>query len=891
MRRVLLLSVVAIVAVLMCRGRWSPAADLASRDESVVIALQYDLYLVEGNRVSDASGKKHNGTMRNGEIVLGRNKNAVRLDGRGSITMSDVPDTLDPESRPLTVGALCRPAVADAVIVSMGDKTNGFSLFLEKGVPHFAVRSNGELSQVVGDDPVPMDQWVHLAGAIDAQGKLRLIVNAWPVAEAAGKLIGQRPTEPFCTARTSGHRSVITRRLSTGAAFSRMSDCTGGPSIVPNTATTGRTGRIFPSVAAETDRSPGHTTARESNRAREWRPVRTMDRSDDHFGSQNSADVGNERLNRAIAEYLAAAQGDRTPDRQEFLEQYPDLANELTLFFSNYDRMLAVVSGVEMSALPPSQMGDDSDTLPPGRTSLESMLNGPSAPGAPDAARAHRIDASKLPSSNVAYESPQAGLPVCRFDDYELLEEIARGGMGVVYKAHQLSLNRIVAIKMILAGQLASAEDVRRFRTEAEAAANLDHPAIVPIYEVGHYAGQHYFSMGFVDGQSLAEKMKRDTYSPDEAARLVEDVAEAVQFAHENGVIHRDLKPANILIDRQDEPRITDFGLAKRVGVESDLTATGVILGTPGYMSPEQASGAKQIGPAADVYSLGAILFALLTGEPPFRAGTDLDTLLEVLEKEPTSPRQLNRAVDRNLETICLKCLEKDPGRRYGSARELADDLQRHLNGEAILARPIGLTGRLRRWARHSPALAATLVVLSLFYVNHMFAYYVLKAPGETREFHVLVTALVLVWGSSAAVFQFLTRRPGAGATTIYGWAGMDVLLFTCLLAVADGPRSTILFGYLLLVAGATLRFRVGLVWYVTGLCLSAYLLLVAEAYWRRPHLLPPAKGVLPFLLGLMTMGLIGGILLGRIRKLSSSESSSETQRRSRTRSARRLRL
>jgi serine/threonine-protein kinase len=461
----------------------------------------------------------------------------------------------------------------------------------------------------------------------------------------------------------------------------------------------------------------------------------------------------------------------------------------------------------------------------------------------------------------------------CCFGDYELLEEIARGGMGVVYKARQRSLNRTVALKMILAGQLASEEDVRRFQTEAEAAAQLDHPGIVPIHEVGQHEGQHYFSMGYVEGDSLAHRIARQPLPPTEAVRLVKAVAEAVQYAHDRGVIHRDLKPANVLIDRQDEPRVTDFGLAKKVGVASDLTATGAILGTPGYMAPEQASGAKEIGPAADVYSLGAILFALVTGKPPFRAGTDLDTILQVIEQEPTSPRRVNRAVDRNVETMCLKCLEKDPRRRYNSAQELADDLQRYLEGEPIVARPVTFPGRLYRWARRYPALAATLVALLLFYTNQLLTYSLLQAPGQTREFHYFVTGLVCVWGLAAASFQYLALRSGAGALVIYGWAGMDVLLFTCLLAGADGPKSAILFGYLLLVAGAALRERIGLIWFVTATCMAAYLFLVADAYWHRPQLAPPPKALLPFLLGLMTMGLIGHFLLGRLRKLSSHES------------------
>jgi serine/threonine protein kinase len=311
-----------------------------------------------------------------------------------------------------------------------------------------------------------------------------------------------------------------------------------------------------------------------------------------------------------------------------------------------------------------------------------------------------------------------SGAKLRYFGDYELLEEIARGGMGVVYKARQLSLNRLVAVKMILSGNLASAADVARFRAEAEAAANLRHPNIVAIHEVGEHEGQHYFSMDYVEGKSLAQLISDFGFRISDferAARYVKTIAEAIHYAHQQGTLHRDLKPSNVLIDFSDQPHITDFGLAKRVKHDSDLTVSGQILGTPNFMSPEQAAGKRGgAGPQSDVYSLGAILYFLLTGRPPHVGETVHETLAKVLNSEPAAPRSLNQEIPRDLETICLKCLEKEPHRRYASAQDLAQDLGRFLSDEPILARPVGrMEWVWRRCRRHSlvTVLAVSLVI------------------------------------------------------------------------------------------------------------------------------------------------------------------------------------
>jgi hypothetical protein len=298
---------------------------------------------------------------------------------------------------------------------------------------------------------------------------------------------------------------------------------------------------------------------------------------------------------------------------------------------------------------------------------------------------------------------------------YELLGELGRGAMGVVYKAHHLKLNRIVALKMVLAGSHAGPAEVLRFLREAEAAARLQHPHIVQIHEIGQHAGLPYFTLEYAGGGSLAKKLAHQPQPPVEAARLTKQLAEAMQHAHQQGVVHRDLKPANVLLTDDGAPKVTDFGLAKTLKGGDGLTQTGAILGTPSYMAPEQARGnVREIGPAADVYALGAILYEMLTGRPPFQGPTMHDTLLQVMGDDPVPVRRLQPKTPRDLETICLKCLHKEPGRRYPSAQALADELQRFLNGEPILARPVAWSERMVKWARRRPMIAALLALIVL---------------------------------------------------------------------------------------------------------------------------------------------------------------------------------
>jgi predicted Ser/Thr protein kinase len=322
-----------------------------------------------------------------------------------------------------------------------------------------------------------------------------------------------------------------------------------------------------------------------------------------------------------------------------------------------------------------------------------------------------------------------------RFGDYELIEEIARGGMGVVYKARQVGLDRLVAIKMILNGHFASEGEIQRFRSEARAAAKLQHPGIVSIHEVAEHDGLLFFSMDLVQGKNLAQLVRDGPWGAMKAAQCVRDVAEAIQYAHEQGVLHRDIKPSNVLIDQNGRPRVTDFGLAKHLSTPDlatqsvVLTVSGQVMGSPNFMPPEQAVGKnREVTPASDVYSLGALLYHLLTGRPPFLADNIAATLRLVSETEPVAPRLLLPTIPRDLETICLRCLEKEPGQRYQTAEELSAELSRFLRGEPIHAHPMGRVEKTWRWCRRNPRILATasaIVLLGfvatagLFYANN----------------------------------------------------------------------------------------------------------------------------------------------------------------------------
>jgi len=525
------------------------------------------------------------------------------------------------------------------------------------------------------------------------------------------------------------------------------------------------------------------------------------------------------QLAEKLDDYLSQLQAGKRPDRTALLREHPELASSLKC----------------LEAL---------DGLVPGEIANAD------------------VDTAVYEDQNL----PRA------FGPYELLEEVGRGGMGVVYKARQKALDRFVAVKMILATHLASPEHIRRFQVEASAAARLRHSNITQIYDVGQHNGQHYFAMEYVEGESLAWRIARQRLSPDTIARLMTTVARAVDHLHAQGVVHRDLKPSNILLDSEDQPYVTDFGLAKVFVPGSEATTTGVIAGTPSYMAPEQASGrSSEVGPAADIYSLGAILYELLTGEPPFRRENPLDTVLDILGREPRKPRKINPQVPHGLELICLKCLAKSPLDRYRSAAALADDLERFARREPLSVKPPNVIERFGQWTRREPALASRLGALGVFYLVEIGNYHYKQVDWP---FHFKVSILTAAWALIAIVCQQFVRHERLALPARFVWGTLDsLMLLIVLFFVADGAASALVVGYPLLIAGSGLWFHVRFVSFMTAMSLVSYGILVLDFYYRRTGLQEnfdksPARHVL-FAVSLVVLGAVVSSLVQRLRMLS----------------------
>ena len=470
---------------------------------------------------------------------------------------------------------------------------------------------------------------------------------------------------------------------------------------------------------------------------------------------------------------------------------------------------------------------------------------------------------SESPSAITSRPMPGSGC----FGKYELLSEVGRGGMGVVYKARERGLNRVVALKMILASEWASVEEIRRFQAEARATARLRHRNIVAIHEIGEESGRHFFAMDFVEGESLSEMLKRGPLATEQAARWMVSIAEAVHHLHEQGIVHRDLKPSNVLIDSAGEPVVMDFGLAKVFDSEHGATRSGAILGTPSYMSPEQAAGRNSmISARSDVYGLGAMLYELLSGRPPFREATPLDTLVQVIEGEPTLLRQLNNTIPRELELICFRCLEKNPARRYVSAQDLATDLTRFLKGESIEAHRGGWSHAVVRWGRRQPSLAVHLVALSCALVVVQLRYWFPEAESATDLIvHSLVMFVLGVWWLASILWQQLLGDDRRANVSRMGTIFTDVTLFTVALAGSGWTNGTLLVVYPLLIAASGLWFRVTLVWWMTLACEVAF----AALMLAQPALRDPWHHALLVVVVLVMTGAATAFQVNRVRALS----------------------
>lgn len=444
-----------------------------------------------------------------------------------------------------------------------------------------------------------------------------------------------------------------------------------------------------------------------------------------------------------------------------------------------------------------------------------------------------------------------------QFGGYELIEELGRGGMGVVYRARHRKLDSFFALKLIRTSEFASGDEVRRFFQEAQTAARLSHPNIVGVHDAGEQEGLPFLVMRYISGETLAQRIRRERPTCTAAAEMLVPIARAVHYLHSQGIVHRDLKPANILLDTAGVPHVTDFGLAKVFSENHEHTATGTVIGTPAYMAPEQAWGKTNLAaPACDVYSLGAILYELLTGQTPFPDANPLDQILRLRDSEPRPPHAVNPEVPGELEQICLRCLEKQPEMRYRTADELADDLQRYLSDEPLQVRPIGLWRRLRRWMRREPALATHLAGLLIMALIVQIRHWL---PGPVPDSYGPVMTVLGVWGVLAAVMQKLLLRGRLEIRLV--WVAVDAVLFTAALCFAQPPVESLILGYPLLIAASGLWYQPAVVLLMTLAAAGSYLVLFAL---RGAEATPIHY---PFIVtGMLTV--VGGIVFALVRRI-----------------------
>ncbi len=540
-----------------------------------------------------------------------------------------------------------------------------------------------------------------------------------------------------------------------------------------------------------------------------------------------------ERLNRYVEAIQAGRDTISGVPIEAFLSRHPEL-KPYAACLDSLERML-----------PPSEMMTAEKDVP-----ANLAADSPSRSSTPE--RDSQSDTGRNPSSLFKQ------LPF-DFGCYELLEEIGRGGMGVIYRARHKTLDAHVAVKLIRSSDLASQEEVRRFYQEARAAAGLAHPHIIKVHDVGEEHGLHYLAMDLIEGTDLSSLLREGPLSADRSAELLTAVARAVHYLHTRGVVHRDLKPSNILLDQLGKPFVTDFGLAKLYTQDAHATTTGTIIGTPCYMSPEQAWGRPhEVTQLSDIYSLGAILYEMLTGRPPFQEENPLDVLLRVRESEPVPPSQWNRRLPADIEQICLRCLEKEPDRRYQSAEEVAEDLDRYLKGEPINLPPASLFHRLKKWVRREPGLVSHWAALA-FAATIVQGYYLLGDVAPIDHWPIMM--LFACWALVSLICQKLLVHPRLEFAIPYLWSATDATFFSLTVLLASQPRELLFIGYPLLIVASGFWTRVRLVWFMTGVCLLSYLVmlaLAADAEWP-PHY--------PYLIGGI-LCLVGGFVAYHVHRL-----------------------
>jgi serine/threonine-protein kinase len=546
------------------------------------------------------------------------------------------------------------------------------------------------------------------------------------------------------------------------------------------------------------------------------------------------------QIEQVIEDFIARTEAGEPFDEAQCLRDHPALAEELRDFFRLHQRAQEAfrfgptepTSQVSRVALPTTQL----HATP-------------------------QVEHSAWSWNRIA----EAEFPL-RFGVYDLVEEINRGGMGIVYRAVHRELGRTVALKVLRAGEMATPEEVRRFRTEALASSALSHPHIIPTFEAGEEHGLFYLTMAYIEGRDLESVLREGPLDSHRAACLILKTTEAVAYAHRQSIIHRDIKPSNILVDKADEPYLADFGLAHRLAAEDGGTLTGQILGTPAYMPPEQASGrARRLTTQIDVYSLGAVLYACLTGQPPFSGPTPFDILLQVIDRAPPNPRQLNKNCPRLLESICLKAISKQPADRYASADDMAHDLRRFLRGDPIDFPKQSRLRRLATWWRREPILLSHLAALVAVaaVVGISFA---IRLPTVSVTTFAAKFGLLILWVACSIVLQRLARKNQQRDWVHLIWAAVDVTIYTTLMILADAPRGLLLVGYPMMIGASGLFYRVRFVVFMTIVCMLGMMLvsvLVDDPINDRIDFL----GI--YFIGLLVIGLCVMTMIRRVRGLS----------------------